>query len=168
MGRLKHRYVLAKIVFKPDNALYHVKEHSLLEAVRKAVEHVHGSYGLSGVDIGLHVKYLNEYTKFVLIRVRRQFHTQLLSSLPFIRAIQVEQTGSSKGKGKILSFIQVLHVTGTIRCAQKFIIKHHETKKQAMIKSCTTQEECEKVMKMYTVEVGGDREEEEDESSDED
>merc|ERR1712002_733731 len=66
---------------------------------------------------GLSLKYLNEFTKLVLIRVRRDYHKELLSALPFVRALACETPGATAEEKNVQRpcFFNTIAVTGTIR-----------------------------------------------------
>ena len=148
MARIKHRYILVEFVFSKVKAVYSINVHSLFAEIKQVVEYVHGKRGVSGILLGLNLKYINEYTKLALIRVRRDHHQDLLSSLPFIKQIsaRIQNSDSSKYVNKpIQCFLKVIKVTGTIRSAQKFIIKRNETMKRVLLSQCTTDEEKQKL-----------------------
>ena len=131
MVRLKTRYLLAKINFVDKKQYHPINVSEVIEAVNSAVHDIHGDNGLSQVQVGLNVKYLNVKTKLVIIRVRRNHYHLLASALPFITSIKCEKISKNPAHS-INCFFETLHVAGTIRTLQKFIIKYNNIQLQAM------------------------------------
>jgi len=131
MVRLKTRYLLAKINFVDKKQFHPINVSEVIEAVNSAVHEIHGDNGLSQVQVGLNVKYLNVKTKLVIIRVRRNHYHLLASALPFITSIKCEKISKNPAHS-INCFFETLHVAGTIRTLQKFIIKYNNIQLQAM------------------------------------
>ena len=130
MVRLKTRYVLVKINFVDKKQYHPINVTEIIEAINTAVHDIHGDGGLSQVHVGLNVKYLNVKTKLAIIRVRRNHYQLLATSLPFISSINCERSKTSAAS--INCFFQTLHVAGTIRTLQKFIIKYNNLQLQIL------------------------------------
>ncbi|NXC45922.1 POP5 protein, partial [Penelope pileata] len=80
------------------------------------------------------VKYLNAYTGTALLRCRRDCQRLLSSSLPLVRHLE--------GRGqRFPCALRVLHVGGTIRTCQKFLIQHNRRQLQLLLQSCTSEAE---------------------------
>ncbi|XP_070572976.1 ribonuclease P/MRP protein subunit POP5-like [Ptychodera flava] len=136
MVRYKNRYLLCELVFDDDKLVHPVEEKVIYFTIKQAIERSHGDYGIGVTLSGLNVKYLNIYTRIVLIRVRRDFYKLLWSALPFIRSIE-----------KKPCFIHTLHLGGTIRSCQKFLLKYSRQKLVVLLQKCKTPEERKAVQK---------------------
>ncbi|XP_022095807.1 ribonuclease P/MRP protein subunit POP5-like [Acanthaster planci] len=135
MVRIKNRYFLCELVFEDAvrRALMVGVQH-LYSAVKDAVKEVHGDYGAAALAWGLNVKYLNPHTGVMLIRVRRQNQKILSTTLPFIKSVA----------GYPVT-VRTLHISGTIRCCQKFLIKYNRRQLVVLLKQCKTKEERQQV-----------------------
>ncbi|XP_039247942.2 ribonuclease P/MRP protein subunit POP5-like [Styela clava] len=144
MVRLKHRYFLIRLVFDDQKFGHNIEPYQIYGRIKNAVETIHGDHGLACVDVSLSVKYINVYTNIVLIKTRRQFHRLVWSSLPFITYV-TENLG--KRPKKIPCFLHTLHVGGSIRSCQKFLIKYHRKKLDSILDQCSTPGEKRRVKK---------------------
>ncbi|XP_015130896.2 ribonuclease P/MRP protein subunit POP5 isoform X2 [Gallus gallus] len=80
------------------------------------------------------VKYLNAYTGTVLLRCRKDFQRLLSSALPLVRHLE--------GRGqRFPCALRTLHVGGTIRTCQKFLIQYNRRQLLLLLRSCTNEEE---------------------------
>ena len=131
MVRLKSRYLLVKINFIDKKQYHPINVNEIVDAIHNAVHVVHGENGVSQVLVGLNVKYINVKTKLSIIRVRRKHYQLLATSLPFISSIHCEKS-DKKQKMSVSCFFQTLHVAGTIRSLQKFIIKYNNQQLQLL------------------------------------
>ncbi|NXL87760.1 POP5 protein, partial [Alectura lathami] len=80
------------------------------------------------------VKYLNAYTGTVLLRCRKDFQRLLSSALPLVRHLE------SRGQ-RFACALSTLHVGGTIRTCQKFLIQHNRRQLLLLLQNCTTEAE---------------------------
>lgn len=86
------------------------------------------------------VRYLNAYTGVVLLRCRKEFYQLLWSALPFITHLE------SKGH-RYSCFLNTLHVGGTIRTCQKFLIQYNRRQLLMLLQNCTDEGEREAIKK---------------------
>jgi len=93
-------------------------------AIRDALHKAHGDLGMAVVKKSLNVKYMNSQTGIILIRVARGSQHYLQTTLPFIKSIE----------GAAVSF-KSLHMAGSIRLCQKFLIKYHREQLMAVLKN---------------------------------
>jgi len=121
MVRMKHRYFLVRTVCTKKMYKLKITPHVVSEAVKKAVKQLHGDFGLACISSSLSVKYYNVYTNLMIIRVLRKFEEKVSSSLAF--AFQPLKVSSDKDSNECPFFLHTLHVSGTIRSAQKVIIR---------------------------------------------
>ncbi|XP_075915140.1 ribonuclease P/MRP protein subunit POP5 [Petromyzon marinus] len=137
MVRFKHRYLLCEVRLPPLRPLRQLLHHrSVRSALRLAIAEMHGDYGLAACEAGLAVKYVNAHTGSVLIRVRQRSLQLLTSALAVITSLQQQQQRSPCA-------FHLLHVGGTIRTCQKFLLKHHQQHQEQLLKACNTEEERE-------------------------
>eukprot|EP00117_Sycon_ciliatum_P021544 scpid78794/ scgid18850/ Ribonuclease P/MRP protein subunit POP5 len=134
MVRLKHRYATVELSYSGDSDSGGGRQHDeqlsskrMVEELRKAVQCLHGDYGLGCVLRSLHVKYLNVQTNIAIIRISRDYYKLLLSALPLMKKLR-----------DIECSIKVLHLGGTIRSCQRFLIAHNRKYLQECLKTATT------------------------------
>uniref|UniRef100_F7B3D5 POP5 homolog, ribonuclease P/MRP subunit n=1 Tax=Equus caballus TaxID=9796 RepID=F7B3D5_HORSE len=89
------------------------------------------------------VRYLNAYTGIVLLRCRKEFYQLVWSALPFITYLE------NKGH-RYPCFLNTLHVGGTIRTCQKFLIQYNRRQLLILLQHCTDEGEREAIQKSVT------------------
>ncbi|XP_041856447.1 ribonuclease P/MRP protein subunit POP5 [Melanotaenia boesemani] len=134
MVRMKSRYLLCEVNVSERSDLLLLDDRAIALAVKAAVARTHGDYGAALCSIGFSVKYLNAHTGVVFLRFRKRCYKLLWSALPFITSIQC------RGQ-KISCFLNCLHVGGTIRTCQKFLIRYNTQQLHRMLPKCTNEEE---------------------------
>ncbi|XP_033627946.1 ribonuclease P/MRP protein subunit POP5-like [Asterias rubens] len=131
MVRLKNRYFLCEMVFEdPNSRAFSIVTQNIYAAVKSKVRDTHGDYGLAAISWGLSVRYLNSHTGLVMIRVRRHHQKILGSTLPFITSI-----------ARCPLSLRTIHVSGTIRSCQKFLVKFNRQQLVVLLRQCKTKEE---------------------------
>ncbi|XP_056320299.1 ribonuclease P/MRP protein subunit POP5 [Danio aesculapii] len=140
MVRFKSRYLLCELCVSEPSSLHLFEDKVVYQALRGAVNRAHGDYGAAIFNIGVLVKYLNAHTGVVLIRCRKAHYRLVWSSLPFITFLE------NRGQ-KVRCFFNCLHVGGTIRTSQKFLIKYNRQQLQRMLLHCKTDAEKQDVRK---------------------
>ncbi|NXJ39942.1 POP5 protein, partial [Ciconia maguari] len=86
------------------------------------------------------VKYLNAYTGTVLLRCRKDSYRLLCSALPFVRQLESRNL-------RYPCFLNTLHVGGTIRTCQKFLIQYNRRQLLMLLQNCTNEEERQCIQK---------------------
>lgn len=89
------------------------------------------------------MRYLNAYTGIVLLRCRKEFYQLVWSALPFITYLE------NKGH-RYPCFLNTLHVGGTIRTCQKFLIQYNRRQLLILLQHCTDEGEREAIQKSVT------------------
>ncbi|XP_066297429.1 ribonuclease P/MRP protein subunit POP5-like [Branchiostoma lanceolatum] len=135
MVRFKHRYVLAELVFGSDLLMYNITQRVVYAAVRDMIEQLHGGYGIGIITPGMTVKYINAYTRMVMVRCRRENLKLLTSAIPFIKHLP-----DGKG-GQLPCFLRTLHVGGSIKACQKWLVEHNRQVLPTLLLRCTSEEE---------------------------
>ncbi|XP_013884767.1 ribonuclease P/MRP protein subunit POP5 isoform X1 [Austrofundulus limnaeus] len=134
MVRLKSRYLLCEVNVSKRNELLLLDDRSIASAVRAAVARMQGDYGAALCSIRFSVKYLNAHTGIVFLRFPKRCYKLLWSALPFITSIE-------SGRHIIPCFLNCLHVGGTIRTCQKFLIRYNAQQLHRMLPKCKNEEE---------------------------
>ncbi|XP_018412902.1 PREDICTED: ribonuclease P/MRP protein subunit POP5 [Nanorana parkeri] len=138
--RFKSRYFLCELVLEDPRRRQNISQGTVLHTIKEAVTRLHGDFGASAVSIALSVRYLNAYTGIILIRCRKDYHQLLWSSLPFITNLE------NRGQ-RYPCFINTLHIGGTIRTCQKFLIQYNRQQLNLLLKNCTSSNEREAIRK---------------------
>ncbi|NXX95624.1 POP5 protein, partial [Centropus bengalensis] len=128
------RYVLCEVVSDEPRCRQGIEERAVGLAVRDAIARVHGDYGLGCCSISFTVKYLNAYTGVVLLRCRKDACGLLCSALPFVRQLESRNQ-------RYPCVLNTLHVGGTIRTCQKFLIQYNRRQLLLLLQNCTNEEE---------------------------
>ncbi|XP_048860419.1 ribonuclease P/MRP protein subunit POP5 [Brienomyrus brachyistius] len=134
MVRLKARYLLCEIGVPEPASLQLLDERAVYTAVKAAVCRAHGDYGAALSSISFAVKYVNAHTGVVFLRCRKKYYRLIWSALAFITSLD------SRGK-KIPCFFNCLHVGGTIRTCQKFLIRYNTEQLHRMLPRCRNEAE---------------------------
>ncbi|KAM8961508.1 ribonuclease P/MRP protein subunit POP5 isoform 2-T2 [Pelodytes ibericus] len=136
--RFKSRYLLCELVLEDPRWRQSISQGMILYNVRDALNRTHGDFGAAACSVSLSVKYLNAYTGIILLRCRKDFYQLLWSSLPFITSLE------NRGQ-RYPCFINTLHVGGTIRTCQKFLIQYNKEQLHLLLNNCTNDEERRKI-----------------------
>ncbi|KAG7281802.1 hypothetical protein CRUP_037083 [Coryphaenoides rupestris] len=107
-------------------------DRAISAAVKDAVASTHGDYGAAQCGIGFSVKYVNAHTGIIFLRCPKTSYRLIWSALPFITSIE-------KRGVKIPCFVNCLHVGGTIRTCQKFLVRYNTRQLHRMLPTCKTQ-----------------------------
>ncbi|XP_040010548.1 ribonuclease P/MRP protein subunit POP5 [Xiphias gladius] len=140
MVRVKSRYLLCEINVSDRSCLLLLDDRAIAAAVKAAVARTHGDYGAALCSIRFCVKYLNAHTGIVFLRFPRRCYRLLWSALPFITSVE------TRGQ-KIPCFLNCLHVGGTIRTCQRFLIRYNTQQLHRMLPKCKNEEEKQQVRK---------------------
>ncbi|XP_068994604.1 ribonuclease P/MRP protein subunit POP5 [Embiotoca jacksoni] len=140
MVRTKSRYLLCEVNVTDRSHLLRLDDRAVSGAVKAAVARTHGDYGAALSSIRFSVKYLNAHTGIVFLRFPKRCYKLLWSALPFITSVE------TRGQ-KIPCFLNCLHVGGTIRTCQKFLIRYNTQQLHRMLPQCKNEEEKEKIRK---------------------
>ncbi|XP_006865500.1 PREDICTED: ribonuclease P/MRP protein subunit POP5 [Chrysochloris asiatica] len=143
MVRFKHRYLLCELVSDDPRCRLSLEDRVLDGLVRDTITRVHGTFGAAACSIGFAVRYLNAYTGVVLLRCRKDFYQLVWSALPFITYLE------NKGH-RYPCFLNTLHVGGTIRTCQKFLIQYNRRQLLILLQNCPDEGERKAIRKSVT------------------
>jgi ribonuclease P/MRP protein subunit POP5 len=107
MVKFKSRYVLLEIIGVSNtghHTSYRIKQEILADKILKDTEHLFGEVGVSNLKTNFQVKYVNEITNLVIIRVGRNYLKILQTVLFIINQID----------GKDVR-MRIIHISGTIK-----------------------------------------------------
>uniref|UniRef100_A0A3Q3WA68 Ribonuclease P/MRP protein subunit POP5 n=1 Tax=Mola mola TaxID=94237 RepID=A0A3Q3WA68_MOLML len=130
-------YLLCEINVSDRSSLLLLDDRAISGTVRAAVARTHGDYG-AALCSRFAVKYLNAHTGIVFLRFPKKCYRLLWSALPFITSVE------TRGQ-KIPCFLNCLHVGGTIRTCQKFLIRYNKQQLHQMLPKCKDREEQQQV-----------------------
>ncbi|XP_029916428.1 ribonuclease P/MRP protein subunit POP5 [Myripristis murdjan] len=134
MVRQKSRYLLCELNVSDRSRLLLLDDRAVREAVRATVARIHGDYGAALCSLRFSVKYLNAHTGIVFLRCPKNCYRLIWSALPFITSVE------NQGQ-KVPCFLNCLHVGGTIRTCQKFLIRYNTQQLHRMLPQCKSEEE---------------------------
>ncbi|XP_010874622.1 ribonuclease P/MRP protein subunit POP5 [Esox lucius] len=140
MVRLKSRYLLCEVCVSDQKNLLLLDDRSIYNAAKAAVSRVHGDYGFALTSIGFSVKYLNAHTGIVFLRCRKSHYRLIWSALPFITSLE------NRGQ-RVPCFLNCLHVGGTIRTCQNFLVRYNTQQLHRMLLLCQSEEERSEIRK---------------------
>ncbi|XP_032434078.1 ribonuclease P/MRP protein subunit POP5 [Xiphophorus hellerii] len=153
MVRVKSRHLLCEINVSDRRDLLKLDDRAVKGTVKAAVARTHGDYGAALCSIRFCVKYLNAHTGIVFLRFPKDCYKLLWSALPFITSIEC--------RGRIIPcFFNCLHVGGTIRTCQKFLIRYNTRQLHRMLPKCKNEEEKRQIQKAIlscSLTGGGDK-----------
>ncbi|KAF6029246.1 POP5 [Bugula neritina] len=131
MVRKKNRYLLAEVLFESGKqAPSNLNEPEFYKEIRDALQIGFGDYGLGLVKKSLNVRYFMEDTCMLLVRIRRGAESMLSNVFLTVKSVcGVPVTIVTK------------HISGSIRCAQKYWIKYSRRKLGSTLRSITDPEE---------------------------
>ncbi|XP_066466051.1 ribonuclease P/MRP protein subunit POP5 [Tiliqua scincoides] len=140
MVRFKNRYFLCEITSEDPSCQQLIDERTVHSTVKSVVARMHGDFGLACCSIAFAVKYLNAYTRVVLLSCRKDFARLLWSSLPFITHLE-------NWKQRCPCAFNTLHVGATIRTCQKFLIQYSRDQLQQLLPRCTSEADRQAIQK---------------------
>ncbi|XP_062399960.1 ribonuclease P/MRP protein subunit POP5 isoform X2 [Sardina pilchardus] len=130
MVRFKSRYLLCEVCVEDRSSLLLLEERTIYQAVKAAVARAHGDYGSALLILS--------FAGVILIRCRKSHYRILWSALPFMSCLE------NRGQ-KVPCSINCLHIGGTIRTCQKFLVKYSTQQLHRMLPHCTTEAERDEV-----------------------
>ena len=121
MVRFKNRYFLCKVTLKNNEIVDGISTYSLSNVIKQTVEQLFGDWGI-GCTPSLQVKYYSPYTGLAIIRVSKDFYKYLWASIFFTTTLKNRQCQ-----------IKVIHLSGTIKQAQKNAILYNKKVLQSLV-----------------------------------
>ncbi|CAB1319645.1 unnamed protein product, partial [Coregonus sp. 'balchen'] len=109
-----------------------VDDRAIYPAAKTAVSRAHGDYGAALSSLGFSVKYLNAHTGIVFLCCWKSHY----------RLICLENRGE-----RVPCFLNCLHVGGTIRTCQKFLVRYNTQQIHWMLPLCQGEAERSEIRK---------------------
>jgi len=128
MVKFKSRYLLIETAFEDGNQVRNIEVSKMLQFLRKQVKLNFGDVGLGKINKNLQVKYINNYTNMLIIRVSREF----------IKLIWTTLVLTNNFEGDNVRF-KIIDVSGTIKqcetyaknLLQDWVVKYEKMNKEA-------------------------------------
>ena len=127
MVRVKNRYLLCKIISPHAKSIH---PYDITNAIKKSILSLYGNFGSSSASASLVVKYFNNKTKLVQLRIAHAHYRMLWSSLPFVKQVYAKSCQKN-----VQCILQTLYCGATIRSVQKFIVKYDQKNMKCKKKS---------------------------------
>merc|ERR1712242_5119 len=120
MVRVKRRHILFRLASSsqalPSPKSLDLTNHDIYNSIKKICYQIHGTIGGAKCMQGFKVKYVNVYTGIGYMSSLHQYHKKLLSALNFVTSV-----------GNVSTTFHTLHISGTIKSCQKYLIKYHRS-----------------------------------------
>ena len=107
MVKFKSRYFLVEVIYG-DKKLQKYDASKFAKIIKNEVEKNFGEIGLGKINKNLQIKYVNNYTNMLIIRVGKEYTKLMRTSLALINKIEYEKVR-----------LKIIGVSGTIKGAEK-------------------------------------------------
>ena len=114
MVKFKSRYILIEVLYEKKNSLK-FDESKFAKIISNEVEKNFGEINLGKIKKNLQIKYVNNYTNMLIIRVGKEYIKLMRSCLILINKIDYEKVR-----------LRIIGVSGTIKGAEKRATKFLE------------------------------------------
>ena len=108
MVKLKSRYILTEVLYDDDKKLQKYGESKFAKIIKNEVEKNFGEVNLGKINKNLQIKYVNNYTNMLIIRVGKEYIKLMRTALALINKIDFENVR-----------LRIIGVSGTIKGAEK-------------------------------------------------
>jgi RNase P/RNase MRP subunit POP5 len=115
MVKFKSRYILTELHFDNEKTLKEIDQFKMMNFIKQYVDNFFGNVGSGQIIKNFQVKYVNNFTNMIIIRIARENLGILLSTLSLI----------NRYEGEKIRF-QTLGVSGTIKLCEKKSKKYLE------------------------------------------
>ena len=107
MVKFKSRYILVESIYE-DKKVQKTDESKLAKIIKNEVEKNFGEVNLGKINKNLQIKYVNNYTNMLIIRVGKEYIKLMRTALALINKIDFENVR-----------LRIIGVSGTIKGAEK-------------------------------------------------
>ncbi|XP_068679492.1 ribonuclease P/MRP protein subunit POP5-like [Montipora foliosa] len=135
MVRFKRRYLLVEISFQDKKVDEDLTSTCLYQKIIQAIQECHGDYGVACTWL-LKVKYVNPVTGVAFIACHRDYYRMVWSAMTFIKKLKQR-----------LCMWRVLHIGGTLRSCQRFLIRYNKDQLLQALQQCKTPAERKRVLR---------------------
>ena len=114
MVKFKSRYLLIEVIYE-DKKLQKYDSSKFAKIIKNEIENNFGEISLGKINKNLQIKYVNNYTNMLIIRVGKEYIKLMRSCLILINKIDYEKVR-----------LRILGISGTIKGAEKRATKFLE------------------------------------------
>ena len=107
MVKFKSRYILIEVLYD-DKKLQKYDESKFAKIIKNEVEKNFGEVNLGKINKNLQIKYVNNYTNMIIIRIGKEYIKLMRAALALINKIDYEKVR-----------LRILGVSGSIKGAEK-------------------------------------------------
>lgn len=144
MVRKKHRYFVVRIQYANNSIDTSLKPFDVFRAIEAMAKELYGDYGIAVYLFNVNVKYINPYTGIIFVQCNRDYHKEIRNCITFIKFVKQKQC-----------ILTTVHVTATIRSAERFLLRYNTDKMNLLYQKCKTPHEKQDLwdyMKMLGIE----------------
>ncbi len=127
MVKFKSRYILIEVLYEKKNSLK-FDESKFAKIISNEVEKNFGEINLGKIKKNLQIKYVNNYTNMLIIRVGKEYIKLMWTALALITKIDFENIR-----------LRILGISGTIKGAEKratqFLVDFKDNSEKLLIKN---------------------------------
>ena len=132
MVNFKSRYILIEVLYE-DKKIQKFDTSKFAKIIKNEVENNFGEIGLGKINKNLQVKYVNNYTNMLIIRVGKEYIKLMRTALALINSIDFEKVR-----------LRIIGVSGTIKGAEKrstqFLINFKDNSEKILNKNIKEKE----------------------------
>ena len=132
MVKFKSRYILIEVLYE-DKKIQKFDTSKFAKIIKNEVENNFGEIGLGKINKNLQVKYVNNYTNMLIIRVGKEYIKLMRTALALINSIDFEKVR-----------LRIIGVSGTIKGAEKratqFLINFKDNSEKILNKNIKEKE----------------------------
>ncbi|KAK6192684.1 hypothetical protein SNE40_004114 [Patella caerulea] len=139
MVRIKNRYTVFEIIYpnkKPQDS--NINERACNKAISDAVSQAYGDFGLGILQNNLHVRYMSDWKDVILVKSRRGAH----------KLLQTAVTVFLKKINDLDVSCRTLHIGGSIKACQRFLIKHYRNQLPSLMLKCSNLNEMRSIQEV--------------------
>ena len=114
MVKFKSRYLLIEVIYE-DNKIKKYDTSKFAKIINNEIEKNFGEISLGKINKNLQIKYVNNYTNMLIIRVGKEYIKLMRAAIVLINKIEFEKVR-----------LRILGISGTIKGAEKRATKYLE------------------------------------------
>ena len=114
MVKFKSRYLLIEVIYE-DNKIKKYDTSKFAKIIKNEIEKNFGEISLGKINKNLQIKYVNNYTNMLIIRVGKEYIKLMRAAIVLINKIEFEKVR-----------MRILGISGTIKGAEKRATKYLE------------------------------------------
>ena len=135
MVRKKSRYLVIKIQYADEKIDLSLDKDTIKNTIKNSVKELYGEYGQTTFTHGMYVKYTNPYTGIFFLQVARDYHREVRTCVSFVKMLRQR-----------LCVLSCIHVTGTLKSAERYLLDYNTKKMRLMYERCSNPVDKQKVV----------------------